>query len=418
MDPHSLLQIAALALSAGAVCLAARGEAAHAAASLVVHAGDHDRACVPMSAALPAGTSAASARMSADGKEIPCQVADGRLWWILDQLPAAASRTYTVQIGAKPPAATTPADAHAVALVQRADSVAITIDAKPFTSYVFLPGRHGTHLLRRPYFFPVYGPGQATMTRPFPMIHENLPPNVNTDHPHHTSIYVAHGAVNGVDNWMIHASAGFIVHKAFDRVAGGAVMGMFRQTLDWTDAARKPVLAETRTARVYRLPDTHRMLDLQITLKAAYGKVLLGDTKEGGLCSVRMRPEFRVRGGDAGRLVNAQGDSGDAAWGKPAAWVDCSGLVGGRRLGMAIFDAPGNLRHPTTWHARTYGLLTANCFGLSHFTRGKQRGDCTLEAGEERTWRYRIYFHEGDEAAAKVAARFADYAHPPTATWK
>ena len=413
MDPHSQLKIAMLLLSAGAVCLAAGGRTACAAGKLVVDAGDHDRARVPMSAALPAGASAA--KMSADGKDLPCQVADGKLWWILDELPAGASRTYSVEVGAKPSA---DAVADAVALARLSDRISITIDGKPFTSYVFAPGRHGTHLLRRPYFFPVYGPGQATMTRPFPMVHENLPPNVNTDHPHHTSIYVAHGAVNGVDNWMINADAGFIIHKGFDRVAGGAVMGTFRQTLDWTDAAKKPVMAETRTVRVYRLPDTHRMLDLEITLRAAYGKVLLGDTKEGGLCSVRMRPEFRAKGGNDGRLVNARGQTGDAAWGKRAAWVDCSGLVDGRRLGLAIFDGPGNLRHPTTWHARTYGLLTANPFGLSHFTRGKERGDCTLEAGSERTWRYRVYFHEGDEAAAKVAARFTDYAHPPAATWK
>ena len=96
-------------------------------------------------------------------------------------------------------------------------------------------------------------------------------------------------------------------------------------------------------------------------------------------------------------------------------------MVDGKRLGFAIFDAPGNLRHPTTWHARTYGLLTANPFGLSHFTRNtrkKQRGDYTLADGKERMWRYRIFFHEGTEKQAKVDARWGDYAEAPKATWK
>jgi len=35
----------------------------------------------------------------------------------------------------------------------------------------------------------------------------------------------------------------------------------------------------------------------------------------------------------------------------------------GETLGVAIFNHPPSFRHPTSWHARTYGLFTANCFG-------------------------------------------------------
>jgi len=161
------------------------------------------------------------------------------------------------------------------------------------------------------------------------------------------------------------------------------------------------------------------MLDLELTFRAAYGKVVFGDTKEGGLCATRMRPEFRAdKRGANGRLVNSEGLSGGAAWGKPAKWVDCSGEVDGKRLGFAIFDTPGNPRYPTTWHARTYGLLTANPFGLKSFDRKSPKGDFTIEADKECTFRYRIYFHAGDEKSADVAGRFADYAEPPAAAWK
>ena len=55
-------------------------------------------------------------------------------------------------------------------------------------------------------------------------------------------------------------------------------------------------------------------------------------------------------------------------WGKRADWVDYYGNVAGEIVGIAIFDHPKNLRHPTYWHARSYGLLAANPFGLREFT--------------------------------------------------
>jgi len=414
MNRHHPIGLAASLVFAAVVlhCVIDGSQARAAVGTLVVSAGKQARTNVPMSVPLPQGVTKAAFR----GKDehVPHDVKDGRLWWILDTLPAGATRTYDVSFDGSPPAGSP-----GVEMKQAGGKLDIRIGGKPFTSYVYSPKPSGKHVLRRPLFFPVYGPRQTTMTRPFPMVLADLPKNVATDHPHHTSIYVAHGAVNGVDNWSIGPKAGYIVHKTFETVAGGAAMGMFRETLDWTDVAKKPVMHETRVVRVYRLPDAIRMLDIEITFHAKYGAVTFGDTKEGGLCSVRMRPELRADSkATAGRLVNSAGNSAGGAWGKKAQWVDCSGEVAGRRVGMAILDAPGNLRHPTTWHARTYGLLTANPFGLSHFTRKKQQGEYTLAPGKQKTWRYRIIFHEGDENAAKIADRFGDYASPPTAAWR
>ena len=410
MEPAVLTRTPVVLLTAALLVTASCAGAAT--KTLVVKAGSQARAHVPMSVEVPAGV--AKAKMTCGEKAVPCQVADGRLWWILDTLPATKTLTYTVELGASGAAA------KGVELRTSPQMIAITIEGKPFTAYHFTNPKFIGQQLRRPYFFPVYGPGQATMTRPYPLTNEKIPDNVAKDHPHHTSLYVAHGDVNGADNWSISGKAGWIVHKTFDTVVSGPVMGMFRETLNWTTVEKKPVMAEVRTARVYRLPDTHRMLDLELVFQAKYGKVKFGDTKEGGLCAARMRPEFRAdgKGGSKGRLVNSEGETAGGAWGKKAAWVDCSGKVDGKTLGFAIFDAPTNLRHPTTWHARTYGLLTANPFGLKHFTKGKQAGDHTLDAGKEMTQRYRIYFHTGDEKAADVAARYADYATPPKATWK
>ena len=383
---------------------------------LTLRAGGRRRSGVPMSVELPACRLAAARLVeSPSGREVACQVLEGRLWWVIDDLPAGTTREYAVQ---PLPAEPAPAGERGVRLEQTDDDrIDIGIGGQPFTSYVFAPSCPGGHEIHRPYFFPVFGPGQVTMTRPFPLTRE-FPAHVQTDHPHHTSIWVAHGDVSGVDNWSAEAKAGWQVHRGFEAVVSGPAVGMFRETLDWTTADRRPVLAETRTARIWRLPADGRMLDLEVAFGATCGAVVFGDTKEGGLCATRMRTEFRAdEHGVAGVLVNSAGQSGEAAWGKPGQWVDCAGQVGELRLGYAIFDAPDNPRHPTTWHARTYGLLTANPFGWAAFQPDGPRGDLTLPADGRLTFRYRLYFHAGDAEQADVAGRYVDYAQPPAAEW-
>jgi hypothetical protein len=70
---------------------------------------------------------------------------------------------------------------------------------------------------------------------------------------------------------------------------------------------------------------------------------------------------------------------------------------GGEDVGIAIFDHPKNLRHPTYWHARHYGLLAAHPFGLREFTHDRhQDGSYTIAAGGSLKLRYRVLIHHGD----------------------
>ncbi|MBM4042626.1 MAG: hypothetical protein FJ290_29405 [Planctomycetes bacterium] len=314
-------------------------------------------------------------------------------------------------------------EAAGVQLKKSDDAIEVTIDGKPFTTYLVAPKSPFNQRVLRPCFYPVHGPNQVAMTRNYPLA-EGDPKEVNPDHPHHTGIWVAYGSVNGVDNWSNAApskdkagkpkpGAGWQIHKAFEAVESGADGGMFRETLDWTDAEKKPVMAEVRTVRIPRpKDDSYRMLDLEITLQAKYGKVVFGDTKEGGMCSTRMRTELRGdKAGTNGRLVNSAGDLGDKSWGKRALWVDASGEVEGKRYGYAILDHPSNLRHPVYWHSRTYGLLTTNPFAIQSFDRkAEEKGGYTLDEGKELTLRYRVLFHLGDEKEGKVGERWEEYA--------
>jgi hypothetical protein len=113
-----------------------------------------------------------------------------------------------------------------------------------------------------------------------------------------------------------------------------------------------------------------------------------------------------------GRMVNANGARGEKAiWGKRAEWVDYYGRVDGEDVGIAVFDHPSNLRAPTYWHARAYGLLAANPFGLRLFTRDRrQNGRYVIASGEALVLRYRVFIHQGDPASAGVAQAYSSFA--------
>jgi len=103
--------------------------------------------------------------------------------------------------------------------------------------------------------------------------------------------------------------------------------------------------------------------------------------------------------------MNSQGVRGADIWGKAARWVDYWGPLGGRTMGIAILDHPASFRHPTHWHARDYGLVAANPFGLHDFTGAPQgSGDHTIPAGGSLALRSLFVFHEGDAESAGIEA--------------
>jgi hypothetical protein len=136
-------------------------------------------------------------------------------------------------------------------------------------------------------------------------------------------------------------------------------------------------------------------------LHASEGDVHFGDTKEGTM-AIRVRTPLQLKdssgsNGAAGHIRTSEGLTDAEAWGKRARWVDYFGEVEGAAVGVAIFDHPENLRHPARWHARDYGLFTANPFGVKHFTgNDSEPGGYTLPVGEDLTLRYRFVFHGGD----------------------
>jgi hypothetical protein len=252
---------------------------------------------------------------------------------------------------------------------------------------------------RGPAVWPLCAPGGVPVTRAFPFAEVDGEPR---DHPHHQSLWFAHGAVNGVDFWQ-GQGARIVAAGAIEADAATATV---RHASEWRGPDDAVVCRDARAVRFVASREW-RAVDVAITLSAGEQPLRLGDTKEGTM-ALRLRPELCLEGPRAaGSLQTSEGLRGAEAWGKPARWVAYSGPVEGAPVTVAMFDHPGNHGHPTHWHARGYGLCAANPFGLHDFTGAPRgAGDLVLPAGGDLRLRYRVWLARG---AADVAAIEAAY---------
>ncbi|HOE11313.1 MAG TPA: PmoA family protein [bacterium] len=385
---------------------------------LHVHAGPHPRRHCPVSVEIPSRfLPQGSVALIEEGTErvFGAQVEPGTrgkpttLSMILNHIPANTTRVYRLvgtTIRSKPPHEPL---SHPVIFQQKQSQIGVMIGGDQVTNYMY--GRKNA----RPYLYPLIGPHGMSVTRSYPMAEIS---GETQDHPHHKSIWVAHGDVGGGDFWSELEGHGKQQHVDLLQLQEGPIYGSFTVLNDWIEVGGGKVLEETRKITFYGLPKAARMMDFEITFKATEGDVRFGDTKEGGILSVRVASSMDVTRG--GKIQNAQKGINEAeTWGKRSPWCDYSGVVDGSEVGLAIFDHPSNFRHPTYWHVRNYGLMTANPFGLSHYYGdAEQDGSYLLRKGAAFCFRYRLFVHEGDSETGKVADAYHDWIHPPVIEFK
>ena len=292
-----------------------------------------------------------------------------------------------------------PAHAGKFTLEKGKGKVTVNLDGQLFTEYLY--DGHGRS---KPVLYPVIGPGGARMTRDYPF--KQGRPGEAFDHPHHASLWFTHGEVNGISFWHVGKNTGTIRHQKFLKLEGNTLT----TANQWLSAKAEEQCSDQTTIS-FHANGANRAIDFDITVHASAGDVTFGDTKEGSM-GIRTHPALRLKGSVAkGKAVNSEGVSGKAVWGKRAKWVDYWGPIGSQTVGVAIFDHPGNPRHPTWWHARDYGLVAANPFGVHNFERKpKGTGDLVIKKGEKVRFRYRFLFHEGDVETAKIEDRWTLWA--------
>ena len=276
---------------------------------------------------------------------------------------------------------------------ESAGTVEVHVRGEHFTTY------HYGEDVRTPILWPVLAEGNVGVTRNYPMGEDD--PD-SADHPHHRSLWLNFGDVNGYDFWHGHP-----INTVDVELGESDGYGWIRVHNEWVDPEGNVLVREQQEMRFHDTPASGRLIDFISTLEAAQEEVTFGDDKE-GFIAFRIRPE--IEGQRAGVLTNARGEQGESnVYGTPAPWMDYSGPIEGYgQRGIAVFDHPANFR-PGYWHVRDYGLAALNPFSRQGVGGEEEDGSYTLNEGETLTLQYRVYVHSGDVEEADVAGQYAQY---------
>lgn len=311
--------------------------------------------------------------------------------------------------------------------------VDVTIDGKPFTSYIY------PMTLEKPVLYPLRSARGTTITRGFPLEPRG---GERVDHPHHAGLWFNHGDVNGFDFWnnsddiepARRPKMGSIEHRRVLETKNGAERGELKTESDWISGDGVTLLREVTHFIFSGTKDT-RTIERVTQLTARDRRVVFRDNKEGtigmrvarGLEQPSTTPDvFTDSSGKAttikvldnkgvtGLYTSSEGLKGDAVWGTRGRWVVLNGTVDGEQVAVLMLDHPSNANFPTYWHARGYGLFAANPLGPSVLTDGKQPAlNLTLEPRESATFRYRFLTLEGTATADRLEREFTAFSATP-----
>jgi hypothetical protein len=326
------------------------------------------------------------------GLRIPAQIDEdeNELVFQMASLPAGTSQC-VLQAGGEQAITAPEVKLHAQA-VSDETGIDIRIDGEPLTRYNF-----PSEKLLKPFLAPVIGPWGEDLCRA-------ITPEI-TEHPHQKGIFIAHGSVGGEELWNEPEGLCGRIEQLEASATQGDVFAKVTARLVWKDREGKALMKENRAFWFYVTAPEARLIDLKMEFVPVEGDVVLGATKEAGLLGIRVHPDIATDAGKGGQIENAYGGVGEGeCWSKKAQWCDYHGVVGGRRAGIAAFDHPANLRFPTRWHVRAYGLFAANPWFWD--------GPYTLEQGSTLTFRHRILIHAGDTRTAEVGERYLDWENP------
>jgi hypothetical protein len=314
---------------------------------------------------------------------------------------------------------------------EAANKVDVLVDGELFTSYMY------PNSIKKPVLYPLKTAKGTKITRGFPL--EPMP-GERVDHPHHVGMWLNYGDVNGLDFWNNSDSIkvekrgdyGTIVHDDIVKMESGDDKAELAVKMNWNTPEGNTLLVE-ETTFIFRAQGDERSIDRITKLSTLDETVNFKDNKE-GMLAIRVtralehpsdKPEvFTDASGNVtdvptlnnegvnGLYHNSRGDVGADCWGKRAEWVNLTSTIGDEDLSLVIFDHPGNVGFPTYWHARTYGLFSANPLGQEVFSKGDEVLNFKLEPGESTTWKHRVLLVSGSKMDKEALdKRFADFSN-------
>lgn len=292
----------------------------------------------------------------------------------------------------------------------------------------------------KPFLYPLLAPNGVPVTRGWPIV-KGAPGDVTTDHVHQKSVWFCHGDVvpegieltvktterhgRGVDFWSeAKDKDGKRRHGQMTVVKLGEPRQHSRNHVsvetrnEWKTPDGVKIMDEIRVIHFIERAEG-RLFSFEITLQASVCPIAFGDTKEGSF-GIRTHDALRPNLKDGATITTAEGKTFDPGakkltdnlpiWGHPTAWIDYSGTVDGKGVGIAVFDHRAN--PPANWHVRVYGLNAANPFGreLSGFPTQKGKTELVkIDKGKELKLRYAVYAHTGDVKSGRVAEAYEEF---------
>lgn len=158
---------------------------------------------------------------------------------------------------------------------------------------------------------------------------------------------------------------------------------------------QRRICTESRDIR-FALREGGYIIDVDSEFKATDGDLYFGPD---GHSYLSIRVNDAIDEEDGGLVIDSSGRSGcENIYGKVADWVDCSGNLGERMVGITVMNHPANLRTP--FRTRAYGYISASPF---------LDADYSLAGGEIILFRYRIVIHDGDLNAVDLPHLFKEF---------
>lgn len=310
-------------------------------------------------------------------------------------------------------------------------AVEVLVDGKLFTSYLYTDK---IDALKKTTLYPIITANGNDITRGFPL---QKRAGERVDHPHHLGMWLNYGDVNGLDYWNNSDAIpeerrdrmGDIRHSAIRKTEGGDGKGIIEASMNWLKPDGTILLNEDVKFVFYADKDL-RVIDRFSKLTALDKPVSFKDNKE-GMFAIRVtralehpsdkpvvlsdahgqKTDVPVMDneGVTGKYLSSEGVEGMAVWATRAKWMVLSGVVNGEKVSVVIMDHPTNVGYPTYWHARGYGLFSANPLGQEVFSKGKEVLNFALEPGQSVTFKYRTVIFSGPTNADKIEKAYIKF---------
>lgn len=290
-----------------------------------------------------------------------------------------------------------------VAFVEHEDRIDVLIDGSPVTSYRF--SCEGL----KPCLWPVRTRDGVIVTRGYPLQEVE---GENTDHRHHAGVYFTFERVNGNNFWNFHEPPPEIRHVEVLEMDGGDGEGTLSVLKHWIGEDGETLLEEEQTMRF--VPDGDQYaVDFTMTLTATGEEVVFEDTKE-GMFAIRVANWLTEEPG-TGEYLSSNGErTEENVWGRRAEWMRLEGEKAGRQRGVALMNHPTSTNYPTYWHARGYGLFSANPLGQftfqeAHDVPNPEPFQLTLGPGESAPFRFKMLVYDGARTSRHLDRAFEAY---------